>query len=867
MNDEELTKHLINENEVVCDSAMDCVLNPKQFKEGFAITKVKETEAKDRVGLNQIVELQKKMNNIVDDQLKQQHELFKKQEKKERELATTVKLPKIDIVSFAGDKLKWAEFWDSFECAIHNNKKLSNIERFNYLKGKVSGEAQRSIAGLSMANDNYQVAVDILRDRFGDSQEVIDLHYCKMINLPLASSSTSSLRNLLDNMERHLRSLEVLKQNVNQDVFVSMIRAKLPQEVLLQLEIMHGAKNKWTVDTLRVKLHEYITAREHAEKKEVTTDTRLPRNSPSNFEGKPKFGPGGNRRSDQHDWSTQRRFSSIGKGAISESVGAKQLSGSAEALVANTKQPSAPRYFDQCRYCDKRHWSDECPTYRTIEDRKKQLRDSCFKCLKTGHLSRDCKKNKSCVYCGEVNTHHRSLCPQKFQVKLFSAHLSEKISEFEETKDEESCARENVLVSSGEIVLMQTAQAKLTNLNQSKCEQVRILLDSGSQRTYITESLAEQLQLRREKTEEIKVVTFGSETPKTVTTTQTKLSIQLNTGQHLDVSANIVPFISGSVQRKALNVCSSDNLVHLMRSLDMADTIPSQTESSSVELLIGSDYYLDIILSQKIEVQPGLYLLASKLGWILTGRTSEAESRLNETSMLILTYGNNITETNVFTSVDTVTPQKPDLEDFWNIEAIGILDDPRTRNDEVVKQHFKETLKFEDSRYQMTWAWNEETPDLAVNRELAVGRLKSVVSRMQNKVEVRETFNSIIKDQLEKGVIEKVDNPVTQNLVHYLPHHAVINPLKPTTKLRIVYDASAKTRKENKILNECLYRGPVMLNDLCGLLMRIRLRTSAIVADIEKAFLQIGLQPSQRDVTRFLWLKDHNDMSVDSDNI
>ena len=114
-----------------------------------------------------------------------------------------MKLPKIDIVLFAGDKLKWAEFWDSFECAIHKNKKLSNIERFNYLKGKVSGEAQRSIAGLSMTNDNYQVAVDILRDRFGDSQEVI--------NLPLASSSTSSLRNLLDNMERHLRSLEVLK--------------------------------------------------------------------------------------------------------------------------------------------------------------------------------------------------------------------------------------------------------------------------------------------------------------------------------------------------------------------------------------------------------------------------------------------------------------------------------------------------------------------------------------------------------------------------------------------------------------------------------------------------------------------------------
>ena len=60
---------------------------------------------------------------------------------------------------------------------------------------------------------------------------------------------------------------------------------------------------------------------------------------------------------------------------------------------------------------------------------------------------------------------------------------------------------------------------------------------------------------------------------------------------------------------------------------------------------------------------------------------------------------------------------------------------------------------------------------------------------------------------------------------HYLPHHAVINPLKPTTKLRISYDISAKARKENKSLNECLYRGLVLLNDLCGLLLRFRLHS------------------------------------------
>ena len=65
--------------------------------------------------------------------------------------------------------------------------------------------------------------------------------------------------------------------------------------------------------------------------------------------------------------------------------------------------------------------------------------------------------------------------------------------------------------------------------------------------------------------------------------------------------------------------------------------------------------------------------------------------------MLILTYGTNLTQTNVYQAIDSVTPTKP--EDFWNIESIGILDKPDTTNDEMVKQHFKETLTIKDGRY------------------------------------------------------------------------------------------------------------------------------------------------------------------------
>jgi len=79
----------------------------------------------------------------------------------------------------------------------------------------------------------------------------------------------------------------------------------------------------------------------------------------------------------------------------------------------------------------------------------------------------------------------------------------------------------------------------------------------------------------------------------------------------------------------------------------------------------------------------------------------------------------------------------------------------------------------------------------------------------------------------------------------------VLTPAKVTTKVRIVYDASAKSQKCLNSLNDCLFRGPAILPDLVGLLMRFRLHLIFILADIEKAFLQIGVQESERDVTWF----------------
>lgn len=116
-------------------------------------------------------------------------------------------------------------------------------------------------------------------------------------------------------------------------------------------------------------------------------------------------------------------------------------------------------------------------------------------------------------------------------------------------------------------------------------------------------------------------------------------------------------------------------------------------------------------------------------------------------------------------------------------------------------------------------------------------------------------------------MIEKVEHTNSADLNHYLSHHVVITPEKSTTKLRLVYDASAKTKKKHKSLNVCFHRDPILLNNLCSILMRFRLHKIRMVSDIENAFLQIGLQPSQRNVTRFLCLKDYETPVVNETHI
>ena len=114
-------------------------------------------------------------------------------------------------------------------------------------------------------------------------------------------------------------------------------------------------------------------------------------------------------------------------------------------------------------------------------------------------------------------------------------------------------------------------------------------------------------------------------------------------------------------------------------------------------------------------------------------------------------------------------------------------------------------------------------------------------------------YDSVIREQLRVGFIEKVENPsISTPKMHYLPHRAVYNDSK-TTPLRVVFDCSAKGNKHSPSLNECLESGPSLNKDFCHILLRFRTKKFACMADIAKAYLQCSLSEADRDSTRFLW--------------
>ena len=117
-------------------------------------------------------------------------------------------------------------------------------------------------------------------------------------------------------------------------------------------------------------------------------------------------------------------------------------------------------------------------------------------------------------------------------------------------------------------------------------------------------------------------------------------------------------------------------------------------------------------------------------------------------------------------------------------------------------------------------------------------RLLKLHSTLKKDAVFLKRYNDIFLNQMELGIIEPT----------------VIREDKKTSKVRIVFDASAKS--DSPSVNECFYKGPQLTPLVFNILIRFRSFTTVLASDIQKGFLQISINKNDRDYLRFLWFDD-----------
>jgi len=277
-----------------------------------------------------------------------------------------------------------------------------------------------------------------------------------------------------------------------------------------------------------------------------------------------------------------------------------------------------------------------------------------------------------------------------------------------------------------------------------------------------------------------------------------------------------------------------------LRNLMLADLY--SRGSVDIDVLIGADFYFSFVTGNcvKGETLNSPTAVESTFGWIVSG---PIEGQLSKSSTSMLST----------VRIDSVTAS---LKQFWELESIEIVhknDAFMSVEEEDAVRQFNGGLKFYGERYVVPLLWKRDTPGLNSNYNQAVKRLKSVERQLRRNPEKAEAYKSVINQYVEKGYAEEVKETDDQSKkVRYLPHHAVFREDKRTTKCRVVFDASAR-EDQDASLNDCILSGPAFQPNLVSVLLPFRKPKIALMADLEKMFLQIKVDEKDQDVLRYVW--------------
>ena len=204
------------------------------------------------------------------------------------------------------------------------------------------------------------------------------------------------------------------------------------------------------------------------------------------------------------------------------------------------------------------------------------------------------------------------------------------------------------------------------------------------------------------------------------------------------------------------------------------------------------------------------------------------------------------------------------LKRFWDLETVGIVAHNQeqigmTPDEKVAWKKVEQPLAYNGERYVVAVPWKNERPNLPSNRQVAERRLQLVEKKLMKDEHLATAYQGVIDEYLRKGYIRQVatSEPEPES-ERFLPHFPVVRPDRATTKVRIVFDTSAKLNE--KSLNTEALPGPKLQSNIFNIFVRFRKELEALVGDVSQMYHQLLLKPEDRPLHRFLWqnLEIHN---------
>ncbi|XP_058816591.1 uncharacterized protein LOC131679858 [Topomyia yanbarensis] len=774
--------------------------------------------------------------------------------------ATPIRLPELKIPEFNGSFDEWMNFHDLFITLIHTNPHLSSVQKFQYLKAVLKGEALRLVQSLTVSAVNYTIAWDTLRRRYDNKNLQIKQHFSALLSTPaIRKESAAALSDLADEFDKHVC-------------------------VLNKLENSDDHWNSFLIELLSSKL-DSVSQKEWE--------------SQLDNEGRPAY----------NDLITfiqkrSRILQSLTLSQSSQHVAKPESKLEPKAWRNKTSiYHSSSENLSKCTVCKQTHPLTQCDDFKKLSPQKRfdvaKKHGLCLNCLRSSHMMKNCTAG-SCRTCNK--RHHTLLhlnsTPQKtdqtedktaLSMQMVQCDTAPRSASVVEPSSSVSCivdqchvvprvsgsapsssdghsSRSSSFVSpsgsqsipsgsahsssqatncqavvpvhshfsknSTSAVFMLTAYVKVKNIDGQYIH-ARALLDWASEANFVTESLAQALRLKRAPAN---VDVYGiSQSVKRVKQ-QIPIVVSSRTGPYT-TSMNFL--ILPSLTRILPTVDVDVSKWIIPRHLPLAD--PKFNIAHDVDLIIGIKSFFAILEEDQINLGNGLPVLRKTVfGYVVAGEAFETNN------------------TSVVCNVSTIDNIASIVRKFWEVESFE-SGKALSLEEQYCESHFSKThFRAPDGRYVVRLPIREEMLlSLGESFTVAKRRFSGIERKLSMDPQLQLEYTRFMEEyQLLGHMTEAV--PDHSKPYFYLPHHAIQRPESTTTKTRVVFDGSC-LGSNSLSLNDLCYIGPTIQPPLLSTLLNFRLPKYAVTADVEKMYRQVIVNAIDRPLQQIIWRNHPNE--------